>query len=184
MRKKILLIDLICLFLFFLNSCGEDFIPIKEKESFEFYPIETTVNDISTFISDIESFANTLEQDLILGAVRVTIDRNFDYKVIFEFSKAAMLVNLTYNPVKNGIEYMQRITGPAQLYPPSAPLDYSHWKMNFAEGIQRLQEELLEKDIQTFDQIICTCYIKAWTYRGYADKEDPSSDIFLITVNP
>lgn len=187
--KKILLLIAICSFLFILGSCGEDFYPMMEKESFKFCPIETTVNDINSFITDIKTYASTIEKDLTLGAIQLIIDQNFEYKVKFEFSKSesnrAMLVNLTYNPVNKGIEYTQRIAGPSKLCSSFVePLDYSHWEINFEEGVQRLQEEMLDKEIQIFDQIICTCYAKTWTYRGYTEKDDPSSNVFIITVKP
>lgn len=179
----------IFLALTFLCACSEDFYPTNIEESFEFYPVKMSTDDMSEFFSDIKNYASTIEEGLTLGTVQLFLDQNFDYKVKCEFSKfesyKSVFINLIYNPQNEGIEYTQYLTGPTKVYSPFVEdFDYSHWKMNFDEALQELKEEMKIKGIQTFDKIICNCYAKTWTFRIYPLQKSTDSDIILITIYP
>lgn len=158
MVKYFLSLFFVCSLIFLLNAC-DDFYPIRTEESFEFHPIQTSIEDIDAFINEIEKYASTFENDLILGSIQLIYDQNFDYKIDFEFSKTiseeiAVRVSITYDSVNKGIEYSRYFTGHRKVYTPfEKELDYSNWKTSFEEGRKILEEKLIENGMQTFDRI-------------------------------
>ena len=172
------------------NACDDDFYPINTKESSEFYPIQTSIENTTAFIADIEKYASTFENDLILGSIQFIYDPNLDYKIDFEFSKTiseeiVVRVSITYDSVNKGIEYSRYFIGHRKVYPPfEKELDYSNWKINFEEGKKILEEKLIENDMQAFDRISCHCYSNKWSFRIFPQRDTAYSDALVIEIDP
>ena len=69
-----------------LAGCSDDFYPMHSEESQDFHPVQTGVEDSAAFLAEIETYASTFENDLILGSIQFIYDPNLDYKIDFEFS--------------------------------------------------------------------------------------------------
>lgn len=67
----------IFLALTFLCACSEDFYPTNIEESFEFYPVKMSTDDMSEFFSDIKNYASTIEEGLTLGTVQLFFGSKF-----------------------------------------------------------------------------------------------------------
>lgn len=189
MVKFFLSLFFVCSLIFPLNAC-DDFYPMRTEESFEFHPIQTSIKDIDAFIAEIEKYASTFENDLILGSIQLIYDQNFDYKIDFEFSKTiseeiVVRVSITYDSLNKGIEYSRCFTGHRKVYTPyEKELDFSNWKMDFEEGREVLKEKMIENDIQAFDRIGCNCYSDEWDFRVFLQRDTAYYDAIVITVEP
>ncbi len=180
----------VLLLLFPLAGCSDDFYPMHSEESQDFHPVQTGVEDSAAFLAEIETYASTFENDLILGSIQFIYDPNLDYKIDFEFSKTiseeiVVRVSITYDSVNKGIEYSRYFIGHRKVYPPfEKALDYSNWKINFEEGRKILEEKLIENDMQTFDRISCHCYSNKWSFRIFPQRDTAYSNALVITIDP
>lgn len=147
--------------------------------------IKENIENTTSFIEEINDYANTFEKNFILNSIMLIYDNTYDLEIDFTFTKKisekkSSSLFLYYELNKKSIIYSSYITGDPKVYSPNNDeLDVTKWHINLNQGLDELKKQLAEKNILSFKRITCHCYQNEWLYNvffsnDYTDRIDIS----------